>query len=173
MGDKKKNQPAEEVVETPESRASEVPPELETLQTRLSELEDQLQQARQREQRALADYQNVVRRTREDQSRFAKLATADFVTSLIQPLEHLQLAAQQLNDPGLNMVVGQFLQAMSEHGLKQLDVLGQPFDLKTMEVVEKESNEAEDKLVVVKVLRPGYTLHGEVVQHAKVVLGKG
>ncbi len=79
--------------------------------------------------RALADYQNLVRRQQDDRQKLARLANLDFVTTLLEPLEHLQLAAHQLNDSGLNMVLGQLVERLKEQGLEPIIPTGQPFDV--------------------------------------------
>ena len=137
------------------------------LQSKLKQALAELEEARAKEQRALADYQNLVRRTREERSKLAKMAGRDFVESLIQPLEHLSLAAEQINNPGIDMVVAELKQALAAHGLQEIEVLGKNFDVNTMEVVER----VGEGDVVVKVVKRGYMLNGEVIQHAKVVVG--
>jgi len=145
-------------------------PQIDVKQLRL-ELESvrlDLIEARGREQRALADYQNLVRRTREDRSKVAKIAGRDFIESLLEPFEHLSLAAEQLKDPGINMVVTELWQALASQGLQEIEAMGKKFDVNTMEVVER----VGDGDIVVKVIRRGYMLNGEVIQHAKVVVGE-
>lgn len=134
---------------------------------RIAELEAQLQQAKDRELRNLADYQNLVRRTQEERSKFIKMANRDFAEELLQPLDHLSLAAAQLNDNGLNMVVDQLWQVLRQQGLEEINVLGKQFDPATMEVVEKQGQGE----VVTSVVKKGYTLNGEVIQFAKVIVG--
>ncbi len=134
----------------------------------VDELREQLDQSRTREQRLLADYQNLIRRNKEEQSRWVKLATKDFVTELLLPIEHLARAAEQVNDKGLNLVITQFWQTLERHGLKKIETLGKPFDVSLMEAVEQYNESTE----VTSEVRPGFTLYGEVVQHAKVILGK-
>lgn len=124
--------------------------------------------AQQKEQRALADYNNLQRRTREERTKLVHLATIELVEALLQPLSHLRLASEQIKNQGLEMVVDQLWQVLTHHGLETIAVLGKEFDVKTMEVVEKE----DAGEVVTKVVREGYTLNGVVIQHAKVVLGK-
>lgn len=133
----------------------------------IKELQAQVQAAEDREKRALADYQNLVRRTQEDRGRLAKMASLDFATSLLQPLDHLSLAAAELKDRGLDMVVQQFWKTLQEQGLEELNVLGQEFDPTLMEVVEKQG---EGKTVL-KIIKKGYRLNGEVIQVAQVVIG--
>ncbi|MBP7842894.1 nucleotide exchange factor GrpE [Candidatus Woesebacteria bacterium] len=153
-----------------ESQATEGTTELETKLIELSEqlvaTSNQLAEAKRREQLALADYQNLVRRTNEERGRVARLAARNFVDGMLQPLSHLTLAGQQLNDAGLNMVIGQLWQSLEENGLKKIDALGKDFDVSTMEAVEK----GEHGKKVLKIVRDGYVLNDEVIQHAKVIL---
>jgi len=138
----------------------------ETVDDQLAVLQSQLVESEQKYQRAIADYHNLVRRNREEAVKKARLATKDFVSNLVQPLNHLTLAAQQINDPGLNMVISQLWQTLNQEGLEQVDCLGKPFDAETMEVVE--ISKAGKK--VTKVLSPCYRLNGEIIQFAKVIL---
>jgi len=138
--------------------------EIETVRQQLAELTE-------RERRLQADYQNVVRRTREDKLNHSKVATKLLVGDLLDPLSNLTLASEQLSDPGLRMVVAQLWKALSDHGVEQITVLGKPFDVATMEVVESVVPEESDTAVVTTVIRPGYTLNGALLQHAKVAIG--
>lgn len=140
--------------------------EVEKLESRVKDLEEALILANEKEKRAIADYQNLVRRSREERTAFVKMANKDFALSILQPLEHLSMAATQINDQGLNMVIAQLWKELSNQGLEEIEVLGKKFDLETMEAVDKEGD--GDK--VVKVVRKGYTLNGEVIQHSQVVL---
>lgn len=142
------------------------------LQQQLEELQKQLQQAQEAEKRAMADYQNLVRRTQEERAHLIKLATKSLVGDLVQPLDHLSLAAQQIKDKGLDMVISQLWHVLEDHGLKEIRPLGEKFDLSTMEVVDKEADVTDEEAVVVKVVKTGYMLNGEVIQHAKVAMGK-
>jgi molecular chaperone GrpE len=131
-----------------------------------SSVAQQLIDAKRREQLALADYQNLMRRTAEERSRVARLAARNFIEDLLQPLSHLTLASEQLNDPGLNMVVSQLWQALEQNGLVKIDALGKAFDVETMEATQK--GDKGEK--VIKIVRDGYKLNDEVIQHVKVIL---
>lgn len=139
---------------------------VQELSDQVTSLSDQLQNAKHKEQLALADYQNLVRRTTQERSRVARLAARNFVEDFLQPLGHLTLASEQLNDSGLTMVVTQLWQALEQNGLNKINATGQDFDVNTMEATESGDNGKK----VVKVVKDGYTLNDEVIQHAKVVL---
>jgi len=139
------------------------------------QLEEQLHACQERERRVLADYQNLVRRQQEEKQVWMKLATGELVADLLTPLSHLSLAAGQLKDAGLDMVISQLWQVLTSHGLVEINPLGQEFDVAEMEAVEdKETgmrNEEKAGQKVVKVVSKGYKLNGKVLQHAKVIVG--
>jgi molecular chaperone GrpE len=154
------------------------------LEKKLKALTEALEQAQahqlraeEAEKRAKADYQNLVRRNQEERTQFVKFATKELMSDLLQPLDHLSMAAAQLNDTGLNMVIDQLWQRLQQHGLQAIDPVGQPFDVATMEAVEGKTeenntsdNQPAEKMVVGKVVTKGYILNGEVIQFARVIL---
>ncbi len=160
-------EPEDEVVLEDEADAdSELKAEVETLQAKL-------QAAHNSELRAQADYQNLQRRTIEDRNKMARLAAKEILENILQPLDHLLLAKNQLKDKGLDMVWQQFQQVLSDQGLDEIEVMGKKFDPETMEVIDKVKVEDKKQVEkVVKVTQPGYRLNGEVIRHAKVVVGE-
>lgn len=135
-------------------------------QKKIQELQLLLAASLEREKRALADYQNLQRRSQEERRVLIKMANRDLCQALLQPLEHLSLAAENIQDRGLNMVIEQFWKELANFSLQEIPVLGQKFDLQTMEVVDKKAKGEK----VIEVVRKGYQLHDEVIQHAQVIL---
>lgn len=132
----------------------------------------QLEIAQLKEQvlRSQADYQNLVRRTQEDRLKFAKMAGEEVLVSLLQPLDHLEMATKQLQDPGLKMVLQQFEQVLAQFGVAEIECLGREFDVNTMEVAAREDDQPVVEGKVKEIIRKGYTLNGSVIRHAKVVV---
>jgi molecular chaperone GrpE len=160
----------EEVVADP-SAAEYSPEPLQPEEQRVAELREQLQQATESERRALADYKNLLRRTQEERGKMIKLAAASVITSILQPLDHLALAAAQLKDPGLNMICSQFQRALADEGVEIIDCLGKPFNHETMEVIDTQpAEQGQMPGTVMKIAQNGYVLNGEILQHAKVVV---
>lgn len=151
----------------------QLPKDQANIDGQLAEMQTLLQKARESEIRAMADYQNLVRRTQEDRLKLVKFAALSAIEGLLEPLDHLFLAKEQLKDPGLNMVYQQFVQALQAEGLEEIEVLAKEFDPATMEVVatEEVADQKQDQKVI-KVAQRGYRLHGDVIRHAKVTLGK-
>lgn len=155
------------------------------LQATIDELTTRLSQASQDRLRALADYQNLQRRTADDRQKMVKLATQSLVEDLLEPFDHLSMAAAHLQDKALVMIVEQLWKTLAEHGLTELDVLGKPFDPQMMEVVEhtaaeqakvKDNSEhspakpATKEVKVTQVIHRGYALNGVILRVAKVAV---
>ncbi len=134
-----------------------------------SECEERIVEAEGKYKRALADYQNLERQTRESNSRFVKLATQSFVEDMIEPYDHLKLAAAHVKDKGLDMVMTQFKAVFESQGVREINPMGKMFDAHTMEAVD--TTDGEDGKVIT-VMSSGYELNGIVVKAAKVIVGK-
>lgn len=124
-------------------------------------------QAQEKEKRALADYQNLLRRVEGERNQIIRFANKELLEEILPILNHLQEAAQQIQDQGLNIVVGQFKQVLKKHGVEEVEALGKEFDLETMEAVDKQG----EGNVVIKVMQKGYKLKDQVLSHARVILG--
>lgn len=120
-----------------------------------------------RAQRALADYQNLVKRVIKDKQDLTHQAGVELLSQLLSPLSHLKLAASELNDQGLAMVVKEFDHSLTQLGLKEVSPMGEKFDVNTMEAVKRQGKGEK----VIQVVTPGYLLNDRVIQHAKVIVG--
>lgn len=145
--------------------------ELSQLEQQLTDLETELQQAKDSALRAQADYQNLLRRTREERTQLVKMASKQLVEDILEPLEHLSMVAEQSDDTVLPVVLQQLWAKLQDNGLQEIECMGKPFDVQTMEVIDRKDDAPEDGGVVVSVAKRGYMLNGQVIQHAKVVLG--
>jgi molecular chaperone GrpE len=141
-------------------------PKKKTINKEIVELQQQLGESLEREKRILADYQNLVKRNQEERVKFLQLANQGLIETILSPLEHLSLAAEQIEDQGLDMVIRDFWQVLEEAGVEEIYPKGEKFNLETMEVVDKEG----EGQTVAKVVKRGYRLNGLVIQHAKVIV---
>lgn len=169
----KKTTPADTVIDTETLREDQIdaliderdPEAFDAHSEQVLELEQQLHASEDARLRALADYQNLQRRSQSDRAAWSKLATQAMVASILEPLEHLQMAATQLADPGLTMVVKQLFERLAEQGLEKIEVVGQPFNPETMEAIAGSHPQGKK---VSSVVQNGYTLNGVLIQPAKV-----
>lgn len=137
---------------------------------KIEELEKALKDVEDKWRRALADYQNLEKRTREERGKLIKYASEELITKLLPVLDNLEKAADHLNDEGLNLALKQLRSVLTEEGLVRLETLGQAFNPEEMEALETVKGEEEDK--VRKEFRSGYKIHGRVIRAAQVQIEK-
>lgn len=137
-------------------------PDLTLLQNQVAELQEKLS-------RSLADYANLEKRIESQRQMFVTLATVSIISKMIAVLDDLYLAQGHLQDDGLKMTIDKFLAVLKSEGLEELDPHDQIFDPATMECLTVAEGE-EDKVISVKKL--GYSLNGQVIRPAQVIVGK-
>lgn len=152
------------------SKKSQSKPDQKSIDQHVEKLADQLVTLKDQLLRSQADYQNLVRRQMQEKEKLVSMAALEVVEQILTPLDHLELAAKQLQDAGLDMVVSEFKRGLAEIGLEEINPAGEEFDVETMEVVGTTPDAKEQKVATVQA--KGYKLNGRVVRHAKVVVGE-
>lgn len=120
--------------------------------------------------RAMADYQNLEKRTKEDRQELTKFLNAALIEKLLAVKDDLERAAAHLKDTGIDMIIAKFNQVMAGEGVQEINAQGQAFDPQVMnceEMVDGSPN------LVVSVSEKGYRIHGRLLRPAKVKVGKG
>lgn len=120
--------------------------------------------------RALADYQNLEKRTREERTNWIKTANKELLLRFLPVLDTLILADQHLSNEGLKLGIAQFLSALKTEGVEKIETIGKQFDPITMECIETVAGE-EGR--VLGEIRFGYKLYDIVLRVAQVKVGKG
>ncbi len=133
----------------------------EELTNRIKELEENWK-------RALADYQNLEKRIKQEKEIFVRLATASVIDKTLGVLDDLDRANQHLKDEGLNLVVKRFKDVLESEGVKEINVEGREFDPKTMECVEMVAGPNNR---IISVVQKGYTLNDQLIRPVKVKVG--
>ena len=119
--------------------------------------------------RALADYQNLERRNREEKEEVRKFASEIILGRLLSAIDTLRRAKMHLGDPGLDLAYREFMAILEEQGVGKIKSVGIPFNPHEMECIEVVKG--EDNIVVEEVL-PGFRLHGKILRVAQVKVGK-
>lgn len=137
-------------------------------ESRVQELQRQLEELNDKYARALADYQNLQKRTHQEKTQFAKISNASLLTQLLPVLDNLEAAAAHISDSGLDMILDQFRSILETEGVSIIDPEGQTFDPQTMECVETIPGEPNR---VMTVDQKGYQLGDTILRPAKVIVG--
>ncbi len=61
---------------------------------------------------------------------------------------------------------------LSSLGLELIRRVGEPFDCRLHQTIERAAEHNGDDVVVTKIIQPGYLYHGQVVRPARVIIGE-
>lgn len=136
---------------------------------KVEELEQKVADFENQYKRALADYQNLEKRVREERVQWIQTASKDLLTRLLPIVDTLLLAQKHSDEKTLIIVTAQFLDLLKNEGVTRIETNGKEFDPKLMECITVEEGE-EGK--VLEELRPGFLLHDTVLRPAQVKVGR-
>jgi molecular chaperone GrpE len=154
-------------------------PEPEEARDAIRALEDQLAQAKSETLRAIADFQNLQRRTAEHEPRLRMNAAGGVVRQVIPVLDHFDPALAQ--DPsrmtvaaaldGLRIVRGELIKALERSGVELIQPkVGDAFDPHRAEAIMQQPADGVASGHVSMLLQPGYLLGETVLRPAKVAV---
>jgi molecular chaperone GrpE len=120
--------------------------------------------------RAVADYRNLERRVMDERKELIPTIKANTVEAFFPIMDNLDKAEMFIKDPGLKMIKDQFVQTMQELGVREVELMGKPFDPHTAEAIEVVDGENDG--IIVEVTRKAYKLGDRIIQHGQVKVSK-
>ena len=152
---------------------------------RIAELEAEIVALKDQHLRALAEVENVRRRTtkeREDAVRYAAASVARDLLSVADNLRRAQESVPELesqNEVVKTLIEGvaaterELLASFERNAIKQVSPLDQKFDHNFHQAIFEVENTGKPAGTVVQVLQPGYVLHDRLLRPAMVGVAKG
>ncbi len=132
--------------------------------------------------RASADLENFRRRMVREKDELRVVATGRVLEDIFPVLDTLALAIAAARQPsadlkslvdGVDMVLTQLKSALANHGLKEINPAGQPFDPHQHEAISHQPSSAIEEEHVMAVVRIGYALDSRLLRPASVVVSSG
>lgn len=163
-----------------ESEAQEPSPE-----HRVTELEAELAEYKDRLLRALAETENVRRRAQREREDASKYAIAGFAKDLLSAADNLRRALESMPESeakdertrsllaGVAATEREVLGVFERHGIKRIDPKGEGFDHNFHQAIFEAERPDQPSGSVVEVLQPGYVLHDRLLRPAMVGVAKG
>ena len=140
---------------------------------KLAALEQQLDEQKDQYMRVLAEYANYKRRTEQEKEQLGQYVKADVLGKLLPLLDNLDRAAAAPDGPeyktGVDMIIRQLHEALSDLGVTEIDALGQPFDPEWhYAVLREDAPDGVEPDTVTQVLQTGYKLGDKLLRPAMV-----
>jgi len=149
--------------------------ELKAQAAKVKEAYDQLLRTR-------ADFDNYRKRAARERQDAVKFANESLLQKLIPVLDNFDIAvaaaaeakegAAQSLQTGVNMILSQLRNALTDAGLEEIDASGKPFDPNFHEAVSQQETEEVPEGQVVQQLRKGYRLRERLLRPASVIVAK-
>ena len=185
--DEKRSEQVEEQNEAMETEAEEVSTEAEPATEEESEMESlqaKLKEAQEQSLRLQAEMQNVRRRAEIDVEKAHKFALEKFVKELLPVADSLEKAVESTEGQkessevvtsireGVEMTLDLFKKSLGKFNVEELNPVGEPFDPQQHEAMSMVPAPNAEPNSVVAVVQKGYLLNGRVVRPAMVMVAK-
>jgi len=142
----------------------------------VEELRRQVEEKQDRLLRALAEVENIKRRTQREREEYVRYANESLLRDLVPVLDNLDRAleaARAIGEAssvvgGVELIQRELIKVLERAGVTRYSALGQPFDPTRHEAIARVvSVDAKPGTVVGETL-PGYQLHNRVLRAALV-----
>jgi molecular chaperone GrpE len=156
--------------------------EVQELYKKLEEKDDQYNKVYNRYLRALADYENLDKRTKIERANIVNRANEQLLLKLLDLADTFEKAEANINSvssdnvdlvlDGFKAVQKQFFTILKNVGVERIQAVGKKFDPNFHEVVfVKPKSEVEDDTILEEV-QLGYLLNSSLLRPTKVVIAK-
>jgi len=147
-------------------------------QARIQDLERQLAEQKDRLLRAVAEADNVRRRTQRDAEDRVRYANESLVRELLPILDNFDRAVASARAAagaesvvaGVELIQRELLRVLERAGVSRYSAVGQSFDPTRHEAIARVVSVEAAPNTVVSETAPGYMLHGRVVRPAMVAV---
>lgn len=136
----------------------------------VDQLKKQLEEYKNKYLRALADYQNLEKRVVEEKKQFQRTVNKNLLLKMVTIVDDIDKAEIFVKNKGLSIIKDRLIKLLLEEGVKEIEVLGKPFDPHLAEAIE--ISEGREDNIVSEVLRKGYYYYDSVLRPAQVKVSK-
>ena len=143
----------------------------------INKLEKENHDLKDKWQRALADYQNLERRTQIEISQRVSDKTNNLFLNFINIYEDFiraenSLSKEKIDTSGITAVIKNMENLLSENNIKPIDAVGEIFDPQIHEAVSMIQNETLDEGTITQEVSKGYLSGKAILKPAKVIVSK-
>ncbi|KUG04295.1 heat shock protein grpe [hydrocarbon metagenome] len=142
----------------------------------ISKLKDEVKAANDSYLRALAEVENIRKRTAREREEYVKFAALPLVKKMLTVIDDLDRAVS-MYDPeqnpevlvkGVEMINTRLKEIVEQEGAEALHAVGKPFDPQYHQPLAIEQNSNYPENTVIEELQKGYMMHGRVIRPSLV-----
>ena len=145
-----------------------------------TDLEAELEAAKDAALRAQADAMNVQRRAEQEIEKARKFALERFCGDLLSVVDNLERALESSGDEQANAALTEgieltrkgFMDVLGKYGVESVDPMGEPYDPETAQAMSMVEQPDVEPNSVVAVMQKGYTLNGRLLRPAMVMVSR-
>ena len=150
---------------------------LDTIDDGIKKLQEENSDLKDKWQRALADYQNLERRTQVEISQRVSSKTNDLLLNFINIYEDFvraenSLSKAKIDTSGIIAVIKNMESLLSENNIKSIDAIGEIFDPQIHEAVSMIVDETLDEGTITQEVSKGYISGKAILKPSKVIVSK-
>jgi len=156
--------------------------EIETLKKQIEELEIKASDFEEKYLRAYAESENIRKRADKDRRDIMRFANKDLLSNLLSFMDNFDRALESAEEDeemknnefykGIELISKSFSSFLDSNSVEELKSLGEEFDPNIHEALSVIDSPDVETDTVVQVYAKGYTLNGELLRTAKVIIGK-
>ncbi|MBP6921257.1 nucleotide exchange factor GrpE [Candidatus Gracilibacteria bacterium] len=144
----------------------------------LSQLQGEIEQLREQLARSQADYNNFVRRSREEQAQISEWAENKTILKFLTILDNLERALEHIPEEfkshswteGIISIVRTMQKTVTDFDISRMNSVGQEVDPDLHEVISQVPHQSTN---IQADIESGYIRNGKALRHAKVIVGDG
>lgn len=161
--------------------------EVDTLNAKIVELENTVNQYKDQLLRKAAEFENYKKRVENDYSNLVRFANEDLIDKLLPVFDDFERSLSVMKnfqcrnnestiaDPdsfarGIELIYNKFRRILDLQGVKPLEVVGQPFSPDLHDALLQIPSKDHPPNTVIQEVEKGYMLHDRVIRHAKVIV---
>ncbi|MEA4995283.1 MAG: nucleotide exchange factor GrpE [Petrimonas sp.] len=128
-----------------------------------------------------AEFDNFRKRTMKEKADIIKSGGERVLTDMLPFADDFERALQALHMAedkeamveGMDLIYSKFLNFLNQHGVKEIEALGQPFDADKFEAITTVPvQDKSQKGVIIDCVQKGYQLNDKIIRYPKVIVGE-
>ncbi len=147
----------------------------------LEELQKKYEEVNDSYLRLHAEFDNFRKRTMKEKADIIKSGGERVLTDMLPFADDFERALQALHTAedkeamveGMDLIYSKFLNFLNQHGVKEIEALGQPFDADRFEAITTVPvQDKSQKGMVIDCVQKGYQLNDKIIRYPKVIVGE-